>query len=121
MKQCTGERYPGQFQQYSAIDGWHGKFGHLNVLKLDHDDICTHYGQHDRVVTFLPQFDQKLNEIALYVRVDHVWDLGMPNHKQCLDIARKHDNTRGRWEIAKVEETSNSTHLYFTKKKNTKG
>ena len=112
---CTGEKYNGQFEQLACINGWHGKFGHLNLFKLDHDDICTHYGKHDRVVTCLPQFDPDFNCNVLYVRVDHDWNLGMPSEKQILDVIRKHDDTKGRWRIVKTDkhDDGKSTDVYL--------
>jgi len=117
VDRCTGERYPGQLQQYAAFRGWHGKFGHLNVLCLDHEDICTHFGRHDRVVTTLPQFDDEVGTITLYVRVDHVWKLGMPSERDILDIIRKHDGTKGRWRIQLVRQWDDlsSTDIWFVR------
>ena len=112
-----GEQYDGQSQQYASIEGWHGYFGHLNVLKLDHDDICTHYGKHDRVVTFLPQYEESINAISVYVRVDHVWQLGMPSENDIRDIVRKHDGTKGRWHITKTESCDKSTHVWLIQNK----
>jgi hypothetical protein len=119
MKTCIGEQYQGQFQQYASINGWHGCFGHLNVLTKDHDDICTHYGKHDRVVTFLPQYEKNLNATAIYVRVDHVWNLGMPTQSQIIDIIRKHDGTTGKWQIVSAfKGDNNSTDIFLTKRVN---
>ena len=52
MKTCAGERYLGEFNFLSLIKGWHGKFGHLNVLELDHDSDCTGFGTHNRIVNY---------------------------------------------------------------------
>jgi len=95
--------------------------GHFNTKRKDHDDICTHFGLHDRVMTTLPQYDEGLDQIALYARIDHVWGLGMPTDDQILDICRKHDNTKGKWKLAKQESDVNSinhkpcTHVWFIK------
>jgi hypothetical protein len=115
MRDCTGEHYPGEFQILASIEGWHGKFGHLNVVKRDHDDICTHYGQHDRVVTSLPQFEDEFGCITLYARVDHVWELGHPTPAQIIDVARKHDGTKGHWCFAKKTPFDNSTEYWFVR------
>jgi hypothetical protein len=119
MKMCTGERYQGEHQMLASINGWHGKFGHLNVLTLDHEDICTHHGKHDRVTTSLPQYDEEVDAIAIYVRVDHVWDLGMPTEAQILDVIRKHDGTKGHWKIAKqatyVGDLGEATDIYLVR------
>ncbi|WP_281956467.1 hypothetical protein [Alteromonas australica] len=118
---CTGERYHGQFQSLAAIDGWHGKFGHFNVLTRDHDSVVTGYGKHDRVATTLPMFDEALGELSLYVRVDTVWGLGLPSVKQILNVARKHDGTKGRWVVARCEQSDNQVngkpcyHVTFVK------
>jgi len=114
MKTCTGEQYNGQFQQYACIDNWHGKFGHLNILKLDHDDICTHYGKHDRIVTSLPQYADEVEEIAVYVRIDNVWNLGMPSERDINDVIRKHDGTKGKWTITKTIQEQKCTHIWLT-------
>lgn len=99
---CTGPRYENEFFDLSTIDGWHGKFGHLNVLKLDHDSIETGYGAHDRVVVFQPDYE------GLYVRIDHLWELGTPTDKQILKVARGFPNdVKGRW-IRKNSSTYNN-------------
>ena len=87
----------------------HGEAGHLNVLTRDHDSIVTHYGQHDRVVAFLPQGDE------LYIRVDHKWQLGEPTEAQILDVARKDQGVRGRWVLDRAErwDDGSSTDYHF--------
>jgi len=109
MKTCTGPRHSQETYYLQNIKGWHGKCGHLNVLKLDHEDICTHYGKHDRCVAYMSQN-------VLTVRVDHVWELENPSIKDMLDIARK-DGWKGRWKLDSVEkaEDGSSTWYNFTK------
>ena len=69
----------------------HGEPGHVNAFVRDHDHIRTHYGQHDRVVAFLPGVD------GLFCRVDHKWGLGMPSVAQILDVAREDQGVGGKW------------------------
>ncbi len=110
-KTCTGERYTGEWQSLSALPKWHGKFGHLNAYRLDHEDPCTGFGRHDRVVAFVPDAE------GLYCRVDHVWSLGMPTERQILAVA-KHDNgTRGKWRLDRIEPWDNgkSTDCHFVR------
>jgi len=111
MKMCTGERYTGQFHTMINIEGWHGKFGHVNVLELDHESYITGYGKHDRVVAFIAENNQ------CYVRVDHVWELGMPTEKEILKVMRKDSEIKGRWKILSLEKESDgsSTHITFIK------
>lgn len=77
----------------------HGKTGHLNVYTLDHDSIVTHYGSHDRVVAFIPQFEQEYYKICLYCRVDLGHNLGIPTIDQILDVARKDQGVQGRFKL----------------------
>lgn len=98
---------------YEAIDGWHGEMGHLNVLVRDHDDICTHYGKHDRVCTTLPQYDEAFQQVVLYCRVDLKWDLGEPTSEQILDVAKKHDGTKGKWTLLSREPWENGQSVDF--------
>ena len=77
----------------------HGKSGHLNIFTLDHDSIVTHFGLHDRVVAFLPQFDQEHDAICLYCRVDLKHGLGEPTIDQILDVARKDQGVRGKFKL----------------------
>jgi hypothetical protein len=66
----------------------HNQPGHLNIYKLDHDDVVTGYGKHDRVVACLPQYHEDIREVAVYVRVDHKWNLGMPTDVAFRQIFR---------------------------------
>ena len=116
MKTCTGEQYDGQFNHLSIIEGWHGCYGHLNVLKKDHDDICTHYGRHDRIVTFLPQYDEEVDSIAIYARIDHVWGLGMPSQSDINYVIHNHDEIKGQWVIVKTVHDDTCTHIWLTRK-----
>lgn len=119
MKMCTGARFAHEAQQNAAIDGWHGRFGHLDLRTLDHDDIVTHYGRHDRVVAFEPRFAPELGKVAAYVRVDHVWGLGMPGEREIADVLRRENGpgSRGRWRIVKAEqhEDGSATDVYLTR------
>jgi hypothetical protein len=71
----------------------HGEKGHLNTYTRDHDSVITAYGQHDRVVAFLP------NAPGLYARVDHKWNLGEPTPAQILIAIRKDQGVKGRWTL----------------------
>lgn len=105
MFDCTGESYPNEGLHLRSIEGWHGKYGHLNVVKRDHDSVCTHYGRHDRCVAYT-------NGNTLTVRVDHVWRLGNPSIKEMLDIAR-HDGWKGRWVLDNVEYSDDRSSTWF--------
>lgn len=113
MKNCTGKQYEGQHLQLANFKGWHGKYGHLNVLVLDHEDDCTDYGKHDRVVPYCPEGD------TLLCRVDHVWQLGMPTPAQVLKAAKKRNGSyqRGKFVFDKKEtsEDGKTTDFYFLK------
>lgn len=75
----------------------HNEPGHLNTLVRDHDSVVTGFGQHDRVVAFLPQ------GASLYIRVDHKWQLGEPTVSQVLEAARKNQGISGRWSLVSTE------------------
>ena len=77
----------------------HGKSGHLNIFTLDHDSIVTHFGLHDRVVAFIPQFEPEYDKVCLYCRIDLIHGLGEPTTDQVLDIARKDQGIRGRFSL----------------------
>ena len=77
----------------------HGKEGHLNIYALDHDSIVTHYGLHDRVVAFIPQFEIEYDKVCLYCRVDLKHNLGEPTTDQILDVARKDQGVRGKFKL----------------------
>ena len=97
MKTCTGPRDSNEFLQMSLIDGWHGKFGHLNVKKMDHNSVITGFGKHNRVVAFCP------NHEGLYCRVDRVWELRDPTEKEIIKVART-QGAKGKWQLSKKEE-----------------
>jgi hypothetical protein len=106
MKQCTGPRYDTESQILAAFPGWHGKFGHLNVLHLDHESACTGYGVHDRVVC-------GVTKDGLECRVDLVWDIGIPTITQILKVARA-DGWKGRWALSHTERDETSIYYTFT-------
>lgn len=87
----------------------HGEKGHINIYTRDHDAVITNYGQHDRVVAFLLQGD------ALYIRVDHLWNLGEPTEAQILTAARKDQDIKGRWVLDRADrwDDGSSTDYHF--------
>lgn len=89
----------------------HGEAGHLNIYTRDHDSVVTGYGQHDRVVAFLPQGN------ALYIRVDHLWKLERPTPEQVLTVARKDQGVTGRWVLDRAEpwDDGSSTDYHFVR------
>lgn len=91
--------------------------GHINVLIRDHESIITHYGKHDRVVAFLPNYDSDFNCVVLYVRVDHKWGLGEPTIAEILDVARKDQGVKGKFVVIKSDkhDDNKSTDYYFKK------
>lgn len=99
---------------YEAIDGWHGELGHFNVFVRDQDDVCTGYGEHDRVMTTLPQYDEEFKQVVLYCRVDLKWELGEPTSEQILKVAKKHDGTKGKWTLLSREPWDNGKSIDFT-------
>ncbi len=103
----TGPRYDMERIQLSLIDNWHGKFGHLNVVILDHDSVITHYGKHDRVMACCSQGKN------LYCRVDSVWSLGEPSTKEILDVARKTQGVKGYWHLVKREVWEDGKHIDY--------
>jgi len=114
---CTGPRYNGETLNLVLVPGWHGKYGHLNALELDHDSACTGYGKHNRVVAFCPDHE------GLYCRVDHVWNLRQPSPCEVLHaaIARNGYPDMGRaytWEFERSETHADaeSTDFYFKKR-----
>lgn len=116
-KFCTGERCDGHFASLASFPGWHGLFGHLNVVTPDQKSIVTGRGKHDRVVAFCPGFDEDVGALALYCRVDHLWGLGMPSEKEILKVARKEngEDAKGRWKLASSVpwDDGTSTDIYF--------
>lgn len=75
----------------------HYEAGHLNIYKRDHDSVITGYGEHDRVVAFLP------GPVDCFVRVDNLWDLGMPTDSQIEKVMRDDQGIKGRWEVISRE------------------
>ena len=112
IKTCTGSQYDEQHFQLAIINGWHGKYGHLNVLKIDHESSCTAYGKHDRIVAFCPEGDTG------YARIDHVWGLGIPNDTAVIKHFKKHNNIRGNWIVTKREiyPCGKSTDIYLKRR-----
>lgn len=78
--------------------------GHLNIHIKDHDSCVTGKGIHDRVVACLPGYCEEVKEIAVYVRIDHKWNLGMPSDSQVVKAFKKDQFISGRWK--KVLENS---------------
>ena len=89
------------------VNGWHGKFGHINCKRLDHDSANTGYGKHDRVVACCPYYEPTLKSNAVYCRVDLCWELGMPTERQLIAVARKHSDIKGRWKLASTPQFGN--------------
>ena len=102
-KDCTGSRYQGEGQMLASIEGWHGKFGHGNVVVLDHDSACTGFGAHDLVSAYLPQWDETLGTTAVYCRISLKWELGMPTEEQIIAVARADADIKGRWKLASTQ------------------
>lgn len=95
----------------------HPHQGHLNIYVKDHDSVITNYGKHDRVVCFQPSFDSEFGCITMYCRVDHKWGLGEPAEQEILMVARKDQNIKGKFKLAKMEkwDCGKSTDYYFIK------
>lgn len=98
MKDCTGERYEGEFLILSGIEGWHGKFGHLNVLKMDHEGACTGFGKHNRVISFCEDHE------GFYCRVDRVWELRDPTDEEIIEVVKSEQGLNCNLEIYKTDE-----------------
>ena len=96
----------------------HGQPNHANVYILDHNSVITGHGRHDRVMAFLPQYCEEVNNIAVYVRVDHLWDLGAPTPKQICDVIRKDQGVNGTWVkcLERPWPENNATEFWFCKK-----
>lgn len=100
---CTGSENR-TFLMHANCKGWHGKFGHFNLLKLDHDSNVTGKGSHDRVLATGPDSE------GLYFRIDHLWELGQPTDKQLFKVAKSEGwkvNLKD-WEIASRERYSST-------------
>ena len=91
--------------------------GHLNVLVRDHDSVVTGKGKHDRVVAFLPGYCEEVKAVAVYVRIDHKWGLGMPTDDQIKTAFRKDQFIPGRWKKTLVNPwpEHNATEVFFVK------
>jgi hypothetical protein len=89
---------------------------HLNRLHRDHDSACTGYGLHDRVICTHPTGNE------MYMRIDNVWNLGMPTKQQMLQVARTRQGTTGKWIIDRIEPWNNgqSFDVYFTRTQNSR-
>lgn len=94
---------------FASLTGWHGCFGHANILTLDHESVITGYGKHNRVICFLPDYE------GLMCRVDHIWQLPIPTIKQILTVARKDQGVKGKWQLYKEESNDGSTWYFFKK------
>lgn len=101
MNNCTGARYPNEFYNLSSIENWHGKFGHLNVLKLDHDSECTGFGKHNRIV----------NYGDFTGRIDKVWQLRNPTEKEIVRYYKKEWSRKGNYKAVIHSEDEQS--IYF--------
>ena len=109
---CTGPRYRQEAASLAMIPGWHGKYGHLNVLQRDHDSMETAFGQHDRVIAFEPQGNRA------YCRIDHVWQRGTPTEKQIIAVMKAWPNSiKGRWKLESMaqHDDGSSTDVYLTR------
>lgn len=109
MRNCTGKRYAGEATNLAGIEGWHGKFGHINVLKLDHDSPITGRGKHDRIVAFCPEGKEG------YARIDHVWELGNPTDLEIVKEFKRQNNIKGAWRVESREGYDKSTDVYLIK------
>jgi len=95
----------------------HGEEGHCNIYQRDHDSVITGRGKHDRVCAFLPGYCEEVDSVAVYVRVDHKWGLGMPTDKQVIAAFRKDQFIGGKWH-KKLENSwpaANATEMWFIK------
>lgn len=72
--------------------------GHLNIYRRDQDSVVTGYGEHYRVVAFLPSCGE------LYARVDHVHGRQVPTPAQILKVARRSQGVKGRWKLDRIDE-----------------
>lgn len=93
----------------------HGQEGHCNIYRRDHDSAITGYGKHDCVCAFLPSYDPDVACVAVYVRIDHKWHLGMPTDKQVIRAFKQDQQIKGRWQ--KIKENpwpqNNSTEQWY--------
>lgn len=87
----------------------HNEKGHINIFTRDHDSVITGFGTHDRVVAFLPDSE------GLYIRVDHLWNMGCPTSEEILKVAKKDQGISGKWNFDKCEQwdDGSSTDYYF--------
>ena len=85
---------------------------HLNIFKTDHNSPITSHGKHNRVVAFLPDHE------GLYCRVDHLWDLGVPTHKEIIKVARLDQGIKGHWvfDYSETHDDGTCTDYYFKPK-----
>lgn len=98
MRNCLGNNQ-GKYDYLKTIEGWHGKYGHVNVYKLDHDSIITSYGKHDRVMAYLPQYDAEYNSIVFHATVSHCWELGVPDDTTVLKVSKANQDFKGRFKL----------------------
>lgn len=89
-----------EFERQPTMNIQHNEKGHMNVFVRDQDSVITGFGKHARVVAFLPQWNEELNAVAVYVRVDLVWDLPEPTEKQILEVMKKDQGIKGKWVMA---------------------
>lgn len=109
-KLCTGPRYAGETQTLAAINGWHGCYGHFNVLELDQESACTGYGKHDRICAFVPEGN------TCEARIDTLWNLGNPSDSDIIRAAkaRNGDDMRGRWKVISREPWDDGSAITVT-------
>jgi hypothetical protein len=95
----------------------HGEQGHLNIYKRDHDSVVTGYGKHDRVVACLPCYWDNIQAVAVYIRIDHKWQLGIPTDKEVITAFKKDQGITGRWKKALESNwsESNATEQWYIK------
>lgn len=95
----------------------HGEEGHCNIFERDHDSVITGRGDHDRVVAFQPGYCEEVQAVAIYVRIDHKWGLGMPTDRQVILAFKKDQGIRGGWVKALQNDwpASNATEQWYIK------
>lgn len=89
----------------------HGEIGHFNIFTLDQESVVTGYGEHMRVMACLPDSQE------LYCRVDDMHSLRKPTIKEVLEVAKRSQDVKGKWELDRIEPWDNGVMWdYFFKK-----